>query len=94
MTPPATQFRYALHLAPPPESDLWRFGCDVTGRDAAAKIWYRALTTYMTSTTNYKGARDAMIRAATDLYGATSTQTSGGVTWRAPPNTSCQYTWS
>jgi hypothetical protein len=31
---PANQFRYALYLAPPPESDLWRFGCDVIGRDA------------------------------------------------------------
>ena len=27
------------------------------GRDAAAKIWFRALTTYMTSSTNYSGAR-------------------------------------
>jgi hypothetical protein len=26
--------RYALYLAPPPESELWRFGCDVIGRDA------------------------------------------------------------
>jgi Zn-dependent metalloprotease len=51
-------------------------GSSVTGigRDAAARIWYRALTTYMTSTTNYKGARDAAIKAARDLYGATSTQ--------------------
>jgi 2'-5' RNA ligase len=30
----ANQLRYALYLAPPPESDLWRFGCDVIGRDA------------------------------------------------------------
>jgi hypothetical protein len=44
------------------------------GRDAAAKIWYRALTTYMTSTTKYTGARDAAIKAARDLYGASSTQ--------------------
>lgn len=44
------------------------------GRDAAAKIWYRALTTYMTSSTNYRGARDAMILSASDLYGAASTQ--------------------
>jgi len=28
--------RYALYLAPPPESDLWRFGCRVLGRDAAS----------------------------------------------------------
>ncbi|MFE2560308.1 M4 family metallopeptidase [Streptomyces sp. NPDC059352] len=39
------------------------------GRDAAAKIWYRALTTYMTSSTNYAGARTATLQAATDLYG-------------------------
>ncbi len=26
--------RYALYLAPPPDSDLWRFGCEVVGRDA------------------------------------------------------------
>ncbi len=44
------------------------------GRDAAAKIWYRALTVYMTSSTNYKGARTATLNAARDLYGAGSTQ--------------------
>jgi len=27
--------RYALYIAPPPDSDLWRFGCRVLGRDAA-----------------------------------------------------------
>jgi hypothetical protein len=36
MALPANQLRYALYLAPPPESDLWRFGCDVIGRDALA----------------------------------------------------------
>jgi Protein of unknown function (DUF1045) len=34
MAPLANQFRYALYLAPPPDSDLWRFGCNVIGRDA------------------------------------------------------------
>ena len=29
----ANDFRYALYLTPPPDSDLWRFGCDVIGRD-------------------------------------------------------------
>ncbi|MFE3019581.1 M4 family metallopeptidase [Streptomyces sp. NPDC059256] len=42
------------------------------GRNAAAKIWYRALTVYMTSTTDYAGARAATLSAAGDLYGATS----------------------
>ena len=40
----------------------------------AARIWYRALTTYMTSGTNFSGARTAMLNAATDLFGASSTQ--------------------
>ena len=33
----------------------------------AAKIWYRALTVYMTSETNYKQARNATLFAAQDL---------------------------
>ncbi|GAA0743658.1 M4 family metallopeptidase [Ideonella azotifigens] len=44
------------------------------GRDKAAKIWYRALTVYMTASTNYAGARTATISAATDLYGASSAE--------------------
>ena len=43
------------------------------GRAAAEKIWYRALTVYMTSSTGYKGARTATLNAAKDLYGANST---------------------
>ncbi|MEU4180939.1 M4 family metallopeptidase [Streptomyces sp. NPDC026589] len=42
------------------------------GRAAAEKIWYRALAVYMTSTTNYAGARTATLAAAADLYGAES----------------------
>jgi 2'-5' RNA ligase len=34
MFSPTTQLRYALYLAPPTENELWRFGCDVIGRDA------------------------------------------------------------
>ncbi len=44
------------------------------GRAAAEKIWYRALTVYMTSSTDYHGARTASLSAAKDLYGAGSTQ--------------------
>lgn len=44
------------------------------GRPAAEKIWYRALTTYMTSRTKFRGARTACLNAAADLYGTTSTQ--------------------
>jgi Zn-dependent metalloprotease len=51
-------------------------GSTVTGigRAEAAAIWYRALTVYMTSSTNYAGARTATLNAAKDLYGAGSAQ--------------------
>ncbi|WP_331731007.1 M4 family metallopeptidase (plasmid) [Kitasatospora sp. NBC_00070] len=42
------------------------------GREAAQQIWYRALAVYMTSTTNYAGARTATLQAAADLYGPNS----------------------
>ncbi len=44
------------------------------GRSAAGAIWYRALTVYMTSSTNYAGARTATLNAARDLYGSGSAQ--------------------
>jgi len=42
------------------------------GRAAAERIWYRALTVYFTSSTNYAGARARTLQAATDLFGAGS----------------------
>ncbi len=54
------------------------------GRAAAQKIWYRALTVYMTSSTKYSGARTATLKAASDLYGAGSTQyTTVAAAWSA-----------
>jgi MYXO-CTERM domain-containing protein len=38
------------------------------GLEKSARIFYRALTTYMTSTTNFLGARTATVKAANDLY--------------------------
>lgn len=51
-------------------------GSSVTGigRDAAGAIWYKALTQYMTSSTNYAGARAATLNAASALYGSGSSQ--------------------
>ncbi|MFE2425819.1 M4 family metallopeptidase [Streptomyces sp. NPDC059373] len=50
----------------------------------AEQIWYRALTTYMTSTTNYAGARTATLQAAADLFGADSaTYETVANTWAA-----------
>ncbi|MHB9863998.1 M4 family metallopeptidase [Streptomyces sp. YIM S03343] len=47
------------------------------GRAAALQIWYKALTTYMTSSTNYAGARTAALNAAAALYGSSSAQYAG-----------------
>ncbi|MFG3116890.1 M4 family metallopeptidase [Streptomyces sp. NPDC048197] len=47
------------------------------GRDKAEKIWFKALTEYMTSNTDYKAAREATIKAATDLYKADSPEVKG-----------------
>ncbi|MEU1405399.1 M4 family metallopeptidase [Streptomyces sp. NPDC005728] len=47
------------------------------GRAAALQIWYKALTSYMTSSTNYAGARTAALNAAAALYGTNSTQYAG-----------------
>ena len=44
------------------------------GMAPAAKIWYQALTNYMTSSTDFAGARVATINAANSLYGAGSTE--------------------
>lgn len=51
-------------------------GSTVTGigRDKAVQIWYKALSEYMTSSTDYAGAREATEKAATDLYGADSAE--------------------
>jgi Zn-dependent metalloprotease len=51
-------------------------GKSVTGitRAKAEKIWYRALTVYFTSSTNYKKAKAATLSAVRDLYGAGGTE--------------------
>ncbi|MFJ9822351.1 M4 family metallopeptidase [Streptomyces sp. NPDC101151] len=51
-------------------------GSTVTGigRDKALQIWYKALTTQFTSTTNYANARKGTLSAAADLYGNDSTE--------------------
>ncbi|MFE9770715.1 M4 family metallopeptidase [Streptomyces sp. NPDC005931] len=51
-------------------------GSTVTGigRAKLGAIWYRALTVYMTSSTDYAGARTATLKAAGDLYGVGGTE--------------------
>jgi Zn-dependent metalloprotease len=54
------------------------------GRQKAEKIWYLALTGYMTSNTNYAGARAATLSAAAELYGSGSPEWNAvAATWSA-----------
>ncbi len=47
-------------------------GMNGIGNDSAARIWYKTLTTYLTSSSTYAQARTAALSAATDLFGANS----------------------
>ncbi|MET9731353.1 M4 family metallopeptidase [Streptomyces sp. NPDC006458] len=61
-------------------------GSTVTGigRTKAEQIWYKALTTYFTSSTDYAGARTGTLNAARDLYGANSAEyTAVAAAWKA-----------
>lgn len=61
-------------------------GSTVTGIgiDDAAKIWFRALTTYFTTTTQYADARTGTLQAATDLFGEGSPQVAAvDAAWKA-----------
>ncbi|MER7853857.1 M4 family metallopeptidase [Streptomyces bacillaris] len=54
------------------------------GREKAYQIWYKALSVYMTSTTDYAGARVATEKAATDLFGAEGEELKAvSATWAA-----------
>lgn len=59
----ATSDHYSAYL---PE------GMTGIGIDKATRIWFKAVTEHFTSTTNYAGAREGCVQAATDLYGAGS----------------------
>lgn len=45
------------------------------GREALGKVFYRALTVYLTPTSNFSDARVAVVQSAIDLYGEDSAET-------------------
>ncbi len=54
------------------------------GRAKAEKIWYRALTVYMTSSETFAKARTDTIKASDDLYGANSAESKAVASaWKA-----------
>lgn len=44
------------------------------GQDAAVRIWFKAMSEYMTPTTGIRSMRGPLLQAVADLYGADSTQ--------------------
>ncbi|TDL99056.1 peptidase M4 family protein [Macrococcus brunensis] len=42
------------------------------GKDKAEQVYYRALNYYITPTSDFSGARKALVQSATDLYGQTT----------------------
>ena len=59
-------------------------GLEGIGADDAARIWFKALTMYMTSGTNFEGARRATTDAAVAIFGADSRhQEAVGRAWTA-----------
>jgi bacillolysin/thermolysin len=46
------------------------------GQDKLAAVWYRALTTYLTSSSQFNDAANVTVQSAIDLYGAGSSEAS------------------
>jgi hypothetical protein len=57
-----------------PNKAFYNIASTINNNAQTAQIYYRALTTYLTSTSQFADARTALLQAATDLYGASSTQ--------------------
>ncbi|MCX7569650.1 M4 family metallopeptidase [Tumebacillus sp. DT12] len=55
-----------------PNKAFYNVATAIGSRTVAAKIWYTASRDYMTSTTNFSGARAATLQAAAALYGSGS----------------------
>jgi Zn-dependent metalloprotease len=55
-----------------PNKAFYNFATAIGSRTIAGKVWYTADRDYMTSTTNFSGARAATLQAVAALYGTTS----------------------
>ncbi|ARU60625.1 bacillolysin [Tumebacillus avium] len=55
-----------------PNKAFYNFATAIGSRTIAGKIWYTANRDYMTSSTNFAGARAATLQATAALYGSTS----------------------
>lgn len=57
-----------------PNKAFYLVASTINNNAKTANIYYRALTTYLTSTSQFVDMRNALLQAATDLYGANGTE--------------------
>ena len=55
-----------------PNKAFYNFATSIGSRTIAGKVWYTASRDYMTSSTNFSGARAATLQAVAALYGSGS----------------------
>ncbi len=69
-----SQDNYGVHInSGIPNFAYYKIASGIT-KEKAEKIYYRALTNYLTSSSKFIDLRRAVIQSAADLYGATSTE--------------------
>ncbi len=69
-----SQDNYGVHInSGIPNHAFYLFATNI-GKDKAEQVFYRALTLYLTKTSQFKDLRLAVVQAATDLYGTTEAQ--------------------
>jgi len=57
-----------------PNKAFYLLASTINDNSKTSKIYYRALSTYLTATSQFVDARTALLQAATDLYGANGTE--------------------
>lgn len=70
-----SQDNYGVHInSGIPNFAFYKFATAINAKDKAERVYYRALTTYLTKTSKFLDLRLAVVRAASDLYGANSAE--------------------
>jgi hypothetical protein len=57
-----------------PNKAFYLLASTINDNSKTSQVYYRALTTYLTATSQFDDARTALLLAATDLYGASGTE--------------------
>lgn len=71
---PTTQDNGGVHINSGIPNKAYYLAAMEMGVEKAEKIYYRALTTYLTRTSNFAANRNALLQSAKDLYGNNSSE--------------------